>query len=117
MTGLASQSCPRLRVEGDASLICLACSVRDRRCHFLVSGPSWRQFHFFILPRCCTLSSLMVFALDWTSAPTGSPLLQGAHSVHGAFIPAGYVGVGLWLRMAGLGGSSWYPGKSRSVIH
>lgn len=73
MTDLVSQSCPRHRVEGGASLICLACSARDRRCHFLASGPSLRQFHFFILPQCCTLSSLMAFALVWTSAPTRSP--------------------------------------------
>lgn len=68
MADLASQSCPRLRVEGDASLICLACFACDRHCNFLASGPSWRQLNFL-----SSLSAVLHFPDDICSGRDFSP--------------------------------------------
>lgn len=75
---------------------------------------------FFCLrypPSVLWMSSPMVFALDGTSALSGSPLLQDAHRECSAFSPSGFVGVGLWLRPAGLGRSPHHPDEIGSVIH
>lgn len=114
VTDLASLSCPRLRVEGDASLICLACSASDRHCSWpqdqvggnCIFSPPLVVYHYFPDGICS--------GLDLTSAPTRSPLLQDAHSAW-SFHPIRVCRCWAVSEDGTLGVSSWHPGKS--VIH
>lgn len=81
-----------------------------------VGGNSFFSFCLGHPPSVLWMSSLMIFAPERTSAPSGSSLLQNACRQHSAFSPSVFVGVGLWVTMAGLDRSLLHPDEIGGII-